>query len=74
MNIDEELDDLLNDPLLDLSDKEIALFDIPADMRKAEAERAQPDHYAQRKVCEDSQFFKRDLNRYIMTCAPANEA
>jgi len=58
MNIDEELDDLLNDPLLDLSDKEIALFDIPADMRKAEAERAQPDHYAQRKVCEDFAVFQ----------------
>lgn len=58
MNIDEELDKLMDDPLLDLSDKEISLFDIPADMKKAEAERVQPDHYAQRKVCEDFAVFQ----------------
>lgn len=53
MNIDDELDEILNDPLLNLSDKEKSLFDIPADMKKAEAERIQPDHYAQRYVCKD---------------------
>ena len=32
MEIDKELDDLLNDSLLDISDKERALFDIPDDL------------------------------------------
>lgn len=31
---------------------------MPADMKKAEAERTQPDHYAQRKVCEDFANFQ----------------
>ncbi len=53
MDIDKELDGLWNDPLLDLSEKEKALFDMPEDMLQAQAKRIQPDHYAQRKVCED---------------------
>ena len=39
MNIKDELDDILNDPLLDLSEKEKSLFDMPADMKKAELKR-----------------------------------
>lgn len=58
MNIDEELDELLNDPLLNLSDKEIPLFDIPADMKKAEEKREQADYIAKRKACEDFDRFR----------------
>ena len=36
MNIDEELDDILYDPLLEISDKEMSLFDVPEDMKKAQ--------------------------------------
>ena len=46
MDIDKELEDLFNDPLLDISEKEKSLFDIPEDMQKAQARRTQPDHYA----------------------------
>jgi T5orf172 domain. len=63
MNIDKELNDILNDPLLDLTDKELSLFDMPADMKKAEVERTQPDHYAQRKVCEDFANFQAGFSK-----------
>lgn len=58
MDIDKELEDLFDDPLLDISEKEKSLFDIPEDMQKAQAGRTQPDHYAQRKVCEDFAAFQ----------------
>lgn len=58
MDIDKELEDLFDDPLLDISEKEKSLFDIPEDMQKAQAGRTQPDHYAQRKVCEDFAVFQ----------------
>lgn len=70
MNIKEELESIMNDPLLDISDKEMALFDIPADMKKKEAGRTQPDHYAQRKVCEDFDDFSegfRQVHRDLQT-------
>lgn len=57
MNIDDELDDLLNDPLLNLSDKEMSLFDIPADMRQVQEKREKADYIAKRKVCEDFDKF-----------------
>ncbi|MDD2961278.1 MAG: GIY-YIG nuclease family protein [Muribaculaceae bacterium] len=53
MNIDKELEDLLNDPMFDLSEKEKSLFDIPADMRRVQERRAKPDYVAQRKLCEN---------------------
>ncbi|MCO6026325.1 GIY-YIG nuclease family protein [Prevotella cerevisiae] len=58
MNIKKELDDILNDPLLNISDREKSLFEIPSDMKKVQGERNQPDHYAQRKVCEDFALYK----------------
>ena len=39
MNIKKELDDILNDPLLEISDKERSLFEIPSDMKKVQGER-----------------------------------
>lgn len=54
MELDKELLDVLNDPMFDSIADEKQLFEMPADMRKViEAKRIQPDHYAQRKVCED---------------------
>lgn len=53
MDIKKELDGIINDPLLEISEKERELFDMPADMKKAAAKRTQPDHYAQSKICED---------------------
>ena len=35
MNIDKELEDIFDDPLLEISNREAELFDIPKDMRKA---------------------------------------
>ena len=53
MNIDDELNDILNDPLLNLSEKEKSLFDIPADMKKVESKREKAEYVAQRRICEN---------------------
>lgn len=59
MDVDKELKDLFSDPLLDVSDKELTLFNLPADMKWVmEGKRLQPDHYAQRKTCEDFELYR----------------
>ncbi len=58
MNIEDELNELLNDPLLNLSDKEMSLFNIPADMKLIQEKREQADYIAKRKVCEEFDKFR----------------
>jgi len=58
MDIDKELEDILDDPLLNLSEKEAELFDIPTDMRKAMAARNKADYIAQRKLCENFEQYR----------------
>ena len=59
MDIDKELEDLFDDPLLDLSEQEADLFDIPAEMKRVMAtKRVQPDYYAQKKPCEDFELYR----------------
>lgn len=53
MDIDKELDEIFDDPLLDLSEREVLLFDIPADMRKVADRKNKADYVAQRKRCDD---------------------
>lgn len=54
MDVDKELRDLFSDPLLDVSDKELTLFNLPADMKRVmEGKRKSPDYKAERKPCED---------------------
>ena len=53
MNIDKELDEILDDPLLDISEKEAELFAMPADMRKGMEAKKKADYVAQRKLCDD---------------------
>lgn len=59
MDIDKELEDIFNDPLMDVSYQEAKLFDVPADMKGVMAQKKDaPDHVAQRKLCEDFAQFK----------------
>ena len=59
MDIDKELEDIFNDPLMDVSYQEAKLFDVPADMKGVMAQKKDaPDHVAQRKLCEDYARFK----------------
>lgn len=59
MDIEKELEEIFSDPLLGVTYDEAKLFDIPADMKKVmERKRLQPDHYAQKKDCEDFNLFK----------------
>lgn len=64
MDIEKELEEIFNDPLLGVTYDEAKLFDIPADMKKVmEKKRLQPDHYAQKKACEDFHLFKPLFNK-----------
>ncbi|MDO4496934.1 MAG: GIY-YIG nuclease family protein [Bacteroidales bacterium] len=54
MAITNELDELFDDPMFEVTETESKLFDIPADMKRImDGRRLQPDHYAQRTLCED---------------------
>lgn len=53
MDIDKELEEIFDDPLLDISEKQAELFDIPADMRKAMKGKNKADYVARAKLCED---------------------
>ena len=57
MDIDKELEALFDDPLLDVSEKEKKLFDIPLDMRKVIAKK-KADYVAQHKLCENFDNYK----------------
>ncbi len=58
MDINKELEEIFDDPLLNLSDNEAKLFDIPEDMLKVMKDRKQADHIAQRKLCEDFECYR----------------
>ena len=56
MDLDKELDDIFQDPLLgDISAREKDIFNMPDDMKKV-IERKQAEYIAQRVRCED--FYK----------------
>ena len=52
MDIDKELKDLFDDPLLKIGEEEQRLFDIPQDMRRVIAKK-KADYVAQHKLCEN---------------------
>lgn len=57
MDIDKELESLFDDPLLNVTDEEKDLFDIPQDMRRVIAKK-KADYVAQHKLCEDFDEYK----------------
>ena len=57
MDIDKELEALFDDPLLNVSEEEKSLFDIPQDMRKVIAKK-KADYVAQHKFCENFDDYK----------------
>lgn len=52
-----DLDDILNDPLLDLDETQAALFDLPEEMQK-KLTRKKADYVAQRKHCENFEDYE----------------
>lgn len=53
-----ELEELFNDPLLDVSQDELALFDLSEPLKKAKEERKEADYVAQRRPCEDFHLYE----------------
>lgn len=58
MDVKKELKEIFDDPLLNISEREVELFDIPADMRKSMESRSKADYVAQRKLCEDFEMYR----------------
>ena len=81
MDIDKELKDIFNDPMLDITDKEVTLFNLPSDMKRVmEKKRQQYDYKAQRKPCEDFETFRplfeqvqKDLKEGRRTLTPVSK-
>ena len=57
VNIDKELEEIFDDPLLKMSEEEEKLFDIPQDMRRVIAKK-KADYVAQHKLCENFEDYK----------------
>lgn len=57
MDIDKELEEIFDDPLLKISDEEASLFDIPQDMRRVIAKK-KADYVAQHILCENFEDYK----------------
>ena len=57
MNIDKELEEIFDDPLLEISEEETRLFDFPQDMRRVIAKK-KADYIAQHKLCENFGEYK----------------
>ena len=57
MDIDKELEEIFDDPLLKLSEEEQSLFDIPQDMRRVIAKK-KPDYVAQHQLCKNFDDYK----------------
>ena len=53
MNINKELDELLNDPMFEVSNTEETLFELTEAMKRAKEERKSADYVAQRRPCEN---------------------
>lgn len=53
MNINKELDELLNDPMFEVSNTEATLFELTEAMKLAKEERASADYVAQRRPCKN---------------------
>ena len=58
MDIDKELEEIFDDPLLDITAREVELFDIPADMRRSMESRSKAEYIAQRKLCDDFETYR----------------
>jgi hypothetical protein len=58
MSIDEELEKLFEDPLLEISEREKSLFDIPTDMKLVAKKKNSADYIAQYKPCENFERYR----------------
>ena len=57
MDIDKELNCIFDDPLLNISNEEATLFELPEDMKAVIKAKTKPDFVAQRKLCDDFNHF-----------------
>lgn len=53
-----DIDDILNDPLLEIDDAQAALFDFPDDMQKVMKVKKKADYVAHKKHCENFEDYE----------------
>ena len=58
MNINKELDELLNDPMFEVSNTEETLFELTEAMKRAKEERKAADYVSQRRPCENFEDYE----------------
>lgn len=63
MNINKELDELLNDPMFEVSNTEETLFELTEAMKRAKEERKTADYVAQRRPCENFEDYEEGFRK-----------
>lgn len=58
MNIKKELESIFDDPLLEISPQEAALFDIPEDMQQVMKQRNKADYIAHTRPCSNFESYR----------------
>lgn len=62
VDVDKEFDDIFNNPMLDISEEALSIFDVPTHLAKKQ-EKAEPDFVAQREKCEDFHLYESGFKR-----------
>lgn len=57
-DVKRQLEELFDDPLLDVTADELALFDLSEPLKAAKEERKEADYVAQRRPCEDFHLYE----------------
>lgn len=57
-DVKKQLEELFDDPLLDVTADELALFDLSEPLKAAKEERKEADYVAQRRPCEDFHLYE----------------
>ena len=63
MDVNKELNDLLNDPMFEVSNTEETLFELTEAMKRAKEERKEADYVAQRRPCENFADYEEDFRQ-----------
>ena len=56
-DVKRQREELFDDPLLDVTADELALFDLSQPLKAAKEERKEADYVAQRRPCEDFHLY-----------------
>ena len=73
MNINKELDELLNDPMFEVSNTEETLFELTEAMKRAKEERKAADYVAQRRPCENFEDYEEGFRQVQLSVSGTHD-